>query len=102
MKRTPYSHDGASLTIESSILIPVPEAKDYLIKVENKEKSEISQNRSKQEYLEFYSDLVKRLSDKLPGEYPDPSREITTISQLEWATFIMNGYLEGDPEVHLE
>lgn len=73
VKLTPYSHDGASLTIESSILIPVPEAKDYLIKVENKEKFEISQSRSKQEYLEFYLDLVKQLSDELPGEYPDPS-----------------------------
>src|SRR5690606_22128773 len=72
VKITPYIHDGATLTIESSILIPIPDAKDFLIQVEQKEISEGARSLSKQEYLDFFTDLVSKLGDKIPNSYPKP------------------------------
>lgn len=81
IKITPYIHDGTLLTIESSILIPIPDAKDFLVQVEKKEISESSHSLSKQEYLEFFTDLVSKLGDKIPNSYPKPmSRNYYSIS----------------------
>jgi len=81
VKITPYIHDGTTLTIESSILIPLPDAKDFLIQVEKKEISESSHNLSKQEYSNFFTDLVSKLGDRVPNSYPKPtSRNYYSIS----------------------
>lgn len=81
VKITPYIHDGTTLTIESSILIPIPDAKDFLIQVEKKEISESTKSLSKQEYFEFFTDLVSKLGDRIPNSYPKPgSRNYYSIS----------------------
>lgn len=81
VKITPYINDETALTVESSIIIPIPDAKEYLIQVEKKELSEGSQSLSKQEYLEFYADIVSKLGDRIPDNYPKPlPRNYYTIS----------------------
>jgi hypothetical protein len=58
------------IALESNIVIPLPEARDFIIDAERKEGH--SQTVSQMEYIEFYSDLIKRLESKLPRTYSSP------------------------------
>ncbi len=61
------------LAINSSVLIPLPEAKDFLIQVQEKEKSEHSQTLTQKEYVQFWSECVNLLNKRLPLDYIAPS-----------------------------
>lgn len=55
---------GDRLVGESSVLIPLPEAKDYLIRRERKEAERTSRTRDRQErYRAFFQELIDRLRE---------------------------------------
>jgi len=73
VKLTPYVLDNDNIVFESRVLIPLPEAKDFVIQSEKKENIEHARTLSQEEYLDFYNDLINRLETILPGQYPVPN-----------------------------
>jgi hypothetical protein len=65
IKLTPYKIDNDRIGIVSSILIPLPEAEEFIVKAERKENIEHSFNRREKEYFELYSELIKRFDNKV-------------------------------------
>jgi hypothetical protein len=61
VKLTPYKIQADLIGLVSSIIIPVPEAKEYIVKADRKEASEKTQTRSQMEYSEFYKDISQSL-----------------------------------------
>jgi len=74
IKLTPYEIDKNTIAFESTILIPLPEAKDFIIQSEKKENIEHTKTVSQEEYLTFWNELVNKLKMILPKQYsaPDP------------------------------
>ena len=72
IKLTPYEFDDSTIAFESTTLIPLPEAKDFIIESEKKENIEHGKTLSQEEYLNFYNELVNRLKSVLPKQYPNP------------------------------
>jgi hypothetical protein len=70
VKLTPYHLDASTVVFESGILIPLPEAKDFIIQVERKENAERELSSGQNEYIGFWNDIVKKLNHILPREYP--------------------------------
>ena len=66
----PYEMGNGEIAFESNILIPLPEARDFIVETERKENRSLTV--SQVEYLEFYGDLVKRPKSKMPREYASP------------------------------
>lgn len=65
IKLSPYEIDNENIGLESAILIPLPEAQDYIIKTEIKENIEhVRGSIQNEEYLNFYKELIIRM----PGE----------------------------------
>ncbi len=62
----PYEIDNKTLGLEGVTIIPLPEAEDYVIKVEKKENEISNLTVTQQEYLKFYSELAKRLQNSKP------------------------------------
>ncbi len=73
VKLTPYELDKNTIAIESSTIIPVPEAEEYIIKAEKKERAEHTLSVSQQEYVAFYKDISGRIKRKLPISFTDPT-----------------------------
>ena len=72
VKLVPYEIDHEKIGIVSSILIPLPEAEDYIISSEKKESTE-AYSRTKQEYLEFYREIRDMMKKELPEiRLPEP------------------------------
>ncbi|MCX7957598.1 MAG: DUF4268 domain-containing protein, partial [Deltaproteobacteria bacterium] len=72
VKITPYEIDNNQIAFESTIIIPLTEAKDYLIEVEKKENTENIKTLTQEEYIKFYGDLRKELESVLGRKLPDP------------------------------
>ncbi len=70
VKLTPYEIDKDTIGFESNVLIPLPEAKDFVIQSEKKENTEHVKTLSQEEYVNFYRDLSNKLKTILPGQYP--------------------------------
>lgn len=92
VKITPYEIDKNTIAFESNILIPLPEAKDFVVRAEKKEDVEHNLTLSQQEYVRFYEDLIDGLKKKIPIQYPEPVPRAyyqipTSISSVhfEWA-----------------
>lgn len=69
VKLTPYMLNDSTIAFESRILIPLPEAKDFIIQSERKEKLEHELNSTQKEYIVFWNDLVKKMDQILPLGY---------------------------------
>ena len=67
VKLTPYELDNNTIAFESTILIPLPEAKDFIIESEKKENIEYTRTLSQEEYLNFYTELISKLKILLPN-----------------------------------
>jgi RecB family endonuclease NucS len=87
----PYILDTETIVFESSVIIPLPEAKDFQIESEKRSNND-TLNRTQEEYLAFYIRIMENIQDKitLPLEYPKPisSYQIrTSVSGIhfEWA-----------------
>lgn len=65
IKLTPYKIDDDRIAIVSSIIIPLPEAEEYIIKSERKEGIEKPLTRTQEEYVEFYRGLVRSIREKV-------------------------------------
>jgi hypothetical protein len=72
IKLTPFELDNDVIAFESTILIPLPEAKDFIIESEKKESIEHAQTLTQQAYIDFYNELIEKLNKVLPGQYPYP------------------------------
>jgi hypothetical protein len=92
VKLTPYELNKNTVAFESTILIPLPEAEDFIIKSEKKENAERTLTVSQEEYQRFYRGLVKELATRLPLPFSDQTAKSyyqipTGISGIhfEWA-----------------
>jgi len=72
IKLSPYQMDEETIIFSSNTLIPLPEAEDFIIKSEEKDKKERTLTLTQQEYLKFYNDLVTRIKIKIQASFPDP------------------------------
>lgn len=72
IKLTPYLLDDETIGIESNIIIPLPEAADYLKKSEEKEDVESERSLTKEAYVNFFQDLSQRLASALGLSVPAP------------------------------
>jgi len=90
VKLTPYEIDANTIGLESVILIPLPEAKDFIIQSERKENIEYAKaSIQNEEYFNFYKELIEMMSGK---DYHQPqSRAYYQIStgvggvHFEWS-----------------
>lgn len=73
IKLTFHELDNDTIVFESNILIPLPEAKDYIIQSEKKDKDVNTTSLSQEEYLNFYKELVSKLQSIIPNHCPDPA-----------------------------
>ena len=72
IKLTPYELDNNAIVLESTILIPLPEAKDFIIESEKKENIEYTRTLSQQAYIDFYNELINKLKSIIPKQYSNP------------------------------
>ncbi len=108
VKLTPYELNDSVLGFESSILIPLPEAKNFIIQSEMKDNAKQTLTKNQEEYLEFWEDLVKEIKKSVPLSFP----QVKPRSYYQIPTGIPNTHLEwtfhGRPrssfgvEIHFE
>ena len=72
IRLTPYKLAGEKIVFEANTIIPLPEAEDYIIQAERKESQEGKITVTRQEYLDFYNDLTKRLSLRISKTLKEP------------------------------
>jgi hypothetical protein len=72
VKLTPYELDKDTIAFEATVLIPLPEAEDFIVKSEKKENIEHTLTVSQEQYVKFYGELVNELKKKLPLSYTEP------------------------------
>ncbi len=72
IKLTPYMIDDNRIGIVSSVIIPIPEAEEYIIRSERKERSEKTLTRTQAEYVKFHKELIRLIGDKLLISLPEP------------------------------
>lgn len=70
IKLTPYEFSKNTIVLESTVLIPLPETKHFVIESEKKAKT---LTQTQQEYKKFYEELISKLKQLRPGQYRDPT-----------------------------
>lgn len=73
VKWDPYELSEDCVVFNSSVLIPLPEAKDFVIQSEKKEIAEHTKTLTQTEYIQFFSRCLESLKKRLPREYVTPS-----------------------------
>ena len=68
-----YELTNGNVAVNSSVLIPLPEAKDFIIQAEKKDIAEHSKTLTQSEYVQFFSQCVELLNKKLPRQYALPT-----------------------------
>lgn len=63
VKFTPYDMGKEEIAFESNIIIPLPEARDFIVEAERKENRTVTVTQTK--YVEFYKELLERLRDRV-------------------------------------
>lgn len=76
VKLTPYGLDNDNIAFESNIIIPLPDAKDYIIQSEKKDDIEHTKTLSQEEYSAFYHELADRIKLVLPNINPRPTSSV--------------------------
>lgn len=106
IKLTPYE-SGDTLTFESSILIPLPEAKDIIVRTERKENIERGTTVLNEVYSSFFNEISSRTATKIPVHPHKPANYYQIIPMgisnvhLEWI-FRGRNHKELNVEFHLE
>jgi len=72
IKLSPFQMDQDTIIFSSNTLIPLPEAEDFIIKSEQKDKKEHTLTLTQQEYLRYYNDLVGRIKNRIQASFPEP------------------------------
>lgn len=70
VKLSPYDIGDGNLAFESNVIIPLPDARDFIVQAERKDNRTLTV--SQLEYFEFYKELIKRLELKIAREYASP------------------------------
>lgn len=70
VKLSPYDLGKGEIAFESNVVIPLPDAQEFIIETERKEARSLTVTQV--EYVEFYKDLIKRLKQRIPLDYPAP------------------------------
>jgi len=90
VRLAPYDLGNGNIAFESNVIIPLPEARDYIIEAEKKDGRTLTV--SQVEYIEFYKELARRLKSRIDREYSSPQPKSyyqipTGISGIhfEWA-----------------
>jgi len=78
IKLEPYKI-GDNIVIKPEIIVPLSEAKDYIVQVEQKKKTNSELTKRRREYYEFWSKLLKEFKMAKPGV---TRRSATTDSWL--------------------
>jgi hypothetical protein len=73
VKWDPYELSEDCVAFNSSVLIPLPEAINFVIQTEKKEIAEHTQTLTQTEYVQFFSRCVESLRKRLPREYVPPT-----------------------------
>lgn len=73
VKWDPYELSEDCIVLNSSVLIPLPEAKDFIMQCEKKEIAEHTKALTQTEYIQFFSVCVEALKKLLPMEYAIPT-----------------------------
>ena len=79
IKFRPYILDDDTIVFESSIIIPLPEAKDFQIETERRTNHE-NITRTQEEYLNFYTKIMEGIKDKTDLKLRQPS--IKSVYQI--------------------
>lgn len=66
VKLEPYKI-GGKIAVKPEIIIPLPEAKDFMIKAENKKKSSSTRSQYQKELYQFWKRVLKEFKAKKPG-----------------------------------
>lgn len=108
VKLTPYVLNDSMLGFESTILIPLPEAKNFIIQSEMKDNAKDILTINQEEYLKFWEEIVKEIKKSVPLSFP----QIKPRNYYQIPTGIPNTHLEwtfhGRPrssfgvEIHFE
>ena len=69
VKWVPYELENGRIAVSSTVLIPLPEAKDFLMQAGKKEIAEHTVSPASLEYVQFFSECVELLNSTLPNEY---------------------------------
>jgi len=72
VKWDPYELENGCVAVNSSVLIPLPEAKDFIIQAEKKDIAEHSKTLTQSEYVQFFSQCIELLKKTLPRDYAPP------------------------------
>jgi len=64
VKFQPYKLDNDNIVFESSVIIPLPEEKDFQIENERRTSQE-NLNRTQEEYLKFYTKIMEGIKNKI-------------------------------------
>lgn len=72
VKLEPYVFAEDNIVLNASILIPLPEAKDFIIQSEKKEIAEHTKTRTQIEYVQFFSKCVEQLQQRIQRDYASP------------------------------
>jgi len=72
VKWDPYELENGIVAVNSSVLIPLPEAKDFIIQAEKKEIAEHTKSLTHTEYIQFFSECIELIKKKLQREYVPP------------------------------
>lgn len=73
VKWDPYELSEDCIVLNSSVLIPLPEAKDFIIQCEKKENAEHTKTLTHTEYIHFFSVCVESLKKQLSLECASPT-----------------------------
>lgn len=69
VRLSPYDMGGGRIALESVVLIPPPEAKDFMVQIERKD---ASYTVTQEEYIGFFTELIRRLRPQLNRDLPQP------------------------------
>jgi hypothetical protein len=70
VKLSPYDFGDGNIAFESNIIIPLADARDFIVETEKKESRSLTV--SQVEYIEFYKDLIRRLKTRIARDYASP------------------------------
>lgn len=73
VKLDPYELSEDCVAVNSSVLIPLPEAENFIMRAEKKDIAEHTKTLTQTEYVKFYTLCIESLKKRLPRENAPPS-----------------------------
>lgn len=70
VRLSPYDMGDGNIAFESNVIIPVPDAQEFIVAAERKDGRTLTVSQAA--YVEFYKELIRRLKSRIAREYPTP------------------------------